>query len=225
MIRKLASMLPYALQEELRRIRFLLRAKNGKFSPNEEDANVLAQFVSSGDWVIDVGANVGQYTLLLSRLVGPTGRVLAFEPMTQTAATLASVSARYATWQNVSVLNLAASDHVGTLSFKLPIDKSGLRNYERAQVSKSGATQVYGISIDALKLPNRVSLIKIDVEGYEPEILNGMRQTIERDLPVLIVEDNGSPFPDFLSRAGYESKKIGINSPNVIFTAIGAPSC
>jgi FkbM family methyltransferase len=191
LIRKLASMLPCSLQEELRRIRFLHRARSDNFSPNEPEAEILERFVSTGDWVIDVGAIVGQYTLLLSRLVGPSGRVLAFEPMTTTAATLASVSARYAAWQNVSVFNLAASDNVGTFSFELPIDQAGLHNYERAQVNENGSLPVLGIPIDTLRIPNRVSLAKIDAEGHEIEILNGMRNTIERDLPVLIVEDNG----------------------------------
>jgi FkbM family methyltransferase len=153
----------------------------------------------------------------LSQLVGPSGRVLAFEPMTATAATLASISARYAVWHNVSVLNVAASDHVGALCFDLPIDEVGLRNYERAQVSKNGTMPVLGISIDALRLPHRVSLAKIDAEGHETEIMHGMRHTIERDLPVLIVEDNGQPVPDFLAHLSYKSEKIQSNSPNVVF--------
>lgn len=225
MIRKLASMLPCSVQEELRRFRFLLRARNGKFSPKKAETEILRRFVSAGDWVIDVGANVGQYTLLLSRLVGPYGRVLAFEPMTTTAATLASVSARYAAWQNVSVLNLAASDCVGTLSFELPTDQAGLRNYERAHVSRKGPTSVFGISIDSLQLPKRVSLAKIDAEGHEIEILNGMRHTIERDLPVLIIEDNGGNIPEFLNRLGYLAERIRANSPNILLTATRAPGC
>jgi FkbM family methyltransferase len=218
MIRRLASMLPGSLQEEMRRMRFLLRARNGNFSPHEPEAEILAHFVSAGDWVIDVGANVGQYTLLLSRLVGPSGRVLAFEPITTTAATLASVSARYAPWQNVSVLNLAASEQTGTLSFELPVEQVGLRNYERAHVSQNGAMHVFGIPIDALQITNRISLAKIDAEGHEMQVLNGMRNTIERDLPVLIVEDNSSMVPDFLSGLGYQSGKIRSDSPNLIFT-------
>jgi FkbM family methyltransferase len=217
-------MLPNTLQEELRRMRFLLRARNGSFSPNEPEAEILSRLVSSGDWVIDVGANVGQYTLLLSRLVGSSGRVLAFEPMTTTAATLASVCARYAAWQNISVLNLAATDHVDTLFFQLPIDNAGLRNYERAQVSKSGVTPVLGIPIDALQLTERVTLAKIDAEGHEAEILNGMRNTIERDLPALIVEDNGISFPEFLSQLGYKPQKIRPDSPNLVFIPNGFTS-
>lgn len=50
MIRKLASMLLRSLQEELRHVRFLLRARSGEVSPNAHEANILAQFVSAGDW-------------------------------------------------------------------------------------------------------------------------------------------------------------------------------
>jgi hypothetical protein len=44
-----------------------------------------------------------------------------------------------------------------------------------------------------------------------------MRNTIERDLPVLIVEDNGNPFPSFLSQLGYQPQKIRPDSPNLVF--------
>ena len=90
--------------------------------------------------------------------------------------------------------------------------------YERAHVSKNGATPVFGISIDALRIPNRVSLAKIDAEGHEMQILNGMQNTIERDLPVLIVEDNNGKVPDFLNRLGYLPGTIRSESPNLIFT-------
>lgn len=81
---------------------------------------------------------------------------------------------------------------------------------------------VLGISVDALSLPNRVSLAKIDAEGHETEIIHGMRQTIERDLPVLIVEDNGQPMPEFLAGIGYRSTRIQSNSPNVILIPAAA---
>ena len=120
---------------------------------------------------------------------------------------------------------MAASDRIGTLRFELPTEESGLRNYERAQVSKSGSMSVFGITIDSLQIPNRVSLAKIDAEGHETEILNGMRQTIVRDLPIVIVEDNGGPIPPFLNKLGYESKKIQSNSPNIVLMATRMPSC
>jgi FkbM family methyltransferase len=169
MIRRFASLLPAVLQQELRRLRFLSRAKRGRFSPNEPEAEMLDRFVSPGDWAVDIGANVGQYTLLLSGLVGRSGRVLAFEPITNTIATLASIVARHAPWQNVSIFNLAVSNEVRTLSFDLPVDPAGLYNYELAAAKEGGAITVLAVSIDSMKLPHRISFVKIDAEGHETE--------------------------------------------------------
>ncbi len=222
MIRRIASLLPAEVIQDLRRRRFLSRAKHGNFHPNEPEADVLSSFVGPGDWAIDIGANVGQYTLLLSNLVGPSGYVLAFEPILNSASTLVSIAARCSQWQNISVLNLAASDKTEILSFDVPVDSEGLQNYERAQVKSDGATAVLAIPIDSLNLPHRISLIKIDAEGHENEVLAGMVRTIERDLPTLIVEDNGHPAPDFLLQLGYlPERKSG--SPNILFASPRSP--
>jgi len=196
-------------------MRFMSRAKRGNFSPKEPEAEMLDRFVRPGDWVVDIGANVGQYTLLLSGLVGRAGHVLAFEPITNTTATLASIIARYAPWQNVSIFNLAVSNEVRTLSFDLPIDSAGLYNYEMAAAKEGGGITVLAVSLDSMKLPHPISLVKIDAEGHENEILDGMRATIERDLPTLIIEDNGH-LPDFLVPLGYLPEKQD-GFPNVLY--------
>ena len=222
MIRRFLSLIPVFLQEELRRARFLRRAKSGNFSPNEPEAEILARFVSPGDWCIDVGANVGQYTLLLSRLAGPEGRVFAFEPMAATAATLAAVCAQNST--NISVLNLAASDDTGIVSFELPIDSAGLRNYERAHIGAGGGLSSFRIPIDSIQFPHRVTLVKIDAEGHEPEVLYGMRQLMQRDSPVLIIEDNGNIPQEFLSSLGYHPMKVQPDSPNTVYLHGSSPT-
>jgi FkbM family methyltransferase len=219
MIRRVLSLLPLSFQDELRRARFLLRARSGKFSPGEPEAEILPRLVSPGDWCIDVGANVGQYTLLLSQLAGPTGHVFAFEPMAATAATLAAVCAKNA--RNVSVLHLAASDTAGIISFELPIDSAGLQNYERAHIGENGGLKSFRIPIDHFPLPHRISLVKIDAEGHESEVLHGMRQLMQRDSPVLIIEDNGTIPQKFLSDLGYRSVKIQPDSPNVVYLPAG----
>jgi FkbM family methyltransferase len=214
--RRVASFLPAALQDELRRLRFLARSRKGSFSPNEPEAEVLDKFVSTGDWVIDVGANVGQYTLLLSRLVGASGRVIAIEPMMNSVITLASV-AKFAEHRNITVLNVAASDRIGILPFDLPVDNAGLRNYERARVADNGGIPVFSTTIDALELPKRVAMVKIDAEGHELSVLLGMRQTLERDHPVLVVEESDeSPF-GFLLSLGYGARRIRESSPNRMY--------
>jgi FkbM family methyltransferase len=222
--RRLASILPRDFQDDCRRLRFGWRARHDHFSPNEPEADILDSVVASGDWVLDIGANVGQYALLLSKIVGPTGRVLAFEPVPTTAATLALVCAKFSRFQNISVLNLAASEEAKVECFDIPTDSAGLPSYARAHASESGAIRVLGIAIDSLQLQHRVSLAKIDAEGGEKAILCGMLQTIEKDHPVLIIEDNCETILDMLKPFGYTAFKVRDNSRNTVYLPSDAAS-
>jgi len=220
--RRLASILPRGFQDDCRRLRFCWRARNNHFSPKEPEAEILDAVIASGDWVLDIGANVGEYALLLSKMVGPTGRVLAFEPVPATAATLALICSKYAEFPNVSVLNLAASEQAKVECFEIPIDAAGLPKYEQAHSSATGSINVLGIAIDSLRLQHPISLAKIDAEGDEEAILKGMRQTIERDRPVLIIEDNCKAVPEMLRQFGYTVTKIEDHSPNVLYLPTNA---
>jgi FkbM family methyltransferase len=222
--RKLASILPRGFQDDCRRFRFSMRARNDNFSPNEPEAEILDLVVTSGDWVLDIGANVGQYTLLLSKLIGPAGRVLAFEPVPTTAATLALVCAKYAKFQNISLLNLAASEESKVQSFEIPTDSVGLPSYARAHATDNGTIRVFGIAVDSLGLQHRVSLAKIDAEGGESAILRGMLKTIEKDHPVLIIEDNCDTIPEILKPFGYTAFKVRDRSRNTVYLASDAAS-
>lgn len=214
-LRRCAALLPGGVQEELRRLRFCRRARRGNFSPNEPEADILYRIVSVGDWVLDVGANVGQYTLLLSRLVGGAGRVLAIEPMANTVATLAAV-AKLATYRNITILNVAASDRFAVAAFDVPIDDDGLDNYERARIAGRGPIPVLAVPLDALQLPSPIALAKIDAEGHELPVLVGMRRTLERDHPILIVEENEDSPSGFLVGLGYSARRL-VRSPNTIY--------
>jgi len=77
----------------------------------------IASTVSPGDTVLDVGANVGQYAALLAAMVGPEGRVLAFEPVPRTFCILGSVVAGLGL-SNVDTVQLALADFDGTAPFK-----------------------------------------------------------------------------------------------------------
>jgi len=222
--RRLASILPRGFQDDCRRFRFYLRARNDNFSPNEPEAEILEFVVAPGDWVLDIGANVGQYSLLLSKLVGPAGRVLAFEPVPATAATLALVCAKFSKHQNISLFNLAASEEAKVECFDIPIDSAGLPSYARAHASQSGSIRVLGIPIDSLRLRHRVSLAKIDAEGGESAILRGMLETIEKDHPVLIIEDNHQPILEMLGPFGYTAFKVRDTSRNTVYLPSDAAS-
>ncbi len=80
----IAAKLPMRLQQRMKRIHFAYQIKRDRFSADEPEFDLSQDLISGGDWVVDIGANIGHYTLLFSKLVGPTGRVIAFEPMPET---------------------------------------------------------------------------------------------------------------------------------------------
>ena len=106
-LKRVASKLPQRYQQEFKRIYFGHQIKIGKFKADEKEFSMLGLWVEEGDWVLDMGANVGHYVFKLSELVGATGRVIAFEPVPQTFELLAANIARI-TFKNVTLVNAAA---------------------------------------------------------------------------------------------------------------------
>ena len=190
-IKMVASRLPHRVQYEIRRYRYARQIARDNFSAAEPDYDRLGDFVTEGDCVIDLGANIGNYTKKLSDLVGPAGRVIAVEPVPETMSLLAANAGLFEN-QNVTLLNVAASDSVREVGMELPQFDVGLNNFYMAHVSEKADFSVLAIPLDTLGISERVSLIKVDVEGHEKEAIAGMRRLIERDLPVMIVE-TGSP--------------------------------
>jgi len=166
--------------------------------------------------VIDVGANVGHYAARLSQLVGKTGRVLAFEPVPHTFELLVSNIAVLGA-SNVSLFNVAVSSEPGTVGMSIPQFATGLaNNYEAEITALGGQFDVLAIALDGLRLPHRVSLIKIDVEGHELQALRGMQDLLRRDHPRLIVEGASEAVLAFLQALDYKFEAIP-QSPNRVF--------
>jgi FkbM family methyltransferase len=216
LLKRASSRLPIRVQQELKRLHFGRQIRKGRFETNEAEYDRLAQWVKSGDWVLDVGANVGHYAHKLSALVGSTGRVFAFEPVPQTFELLAANMAR-CPLKNVTLLNVAVSDAFGTVGMRIPNFNTGLQNYYMAEVTQGPASlSVVSLPIDSLRLPARVSLVKVDVEGHELEALRGMEALLTRDHPVLIVEGTAEDVSEYLRAFGYSFEKTA-GSPNRVF--------
>lgn len=178
---------------------------------------MLHNVVGPGDWVIDIGANVGHYTKRFSELVGARGRVIAFEPVPTTFSLLAANAQLFA-YPNVSLVNAAVSDKFGIVGMSMPYFSTGLRNYYGAHISNTpdSTLSVLSMPLDSLPINYRVALVKIDAEGHEPFILAGMRKLIMTSLPFLILETSSNDVINSLNVMGYIPEKLQ-KSPNLLF--------
>lgn len=166
---------------------------------------VLRRQLHEGDTFIDVGANVGYYTLIASRLVGPTGRVVAFEP-DPTNCGLLRRSVEANGLKNVIVEQKALSNQPGTLKLYLEEDNKGGH-----KVFAFGGQRPF-VEVEAVRLDDylkndrrRIGLIKIDTEGAEGAILQGMHETLRQHQDVkLLVEF----FPMLLHTFGSDAAKM-----------------
>lgn len=215
-LKKMAAKLPEKLQLELKRLHFSRQIAKEKFEPSEPEYELLPEFLSEGDWVIDIGANVGQYTKRFSELVGRKGRVLAFEPVPETFSLLAANSVRFSN-KNVSLFNAAVSNVTDIVGISIPTFQTGLSNYYEAQVSAADEKKltVMTIAVDFLNIDSPVALIKIDAEGHEAYVLEGMRNLIDRYRPILIVETGSQKIIEDFESKDYLANRLP-KSPNIV---------
>jgi FkbM family methyltransferase len=147
--------------------------------------------VKPGDTVLDVGANVGQYTALLSRLVGPAGRVLAFEPDPRTHAMLESI-VRALGLANVETFQLALGDAAGTASIVRVLDEDGLPNIGLTHLAAAGEAPSAETAVATLDTAcaevEACVFVKIDVEGTELQVLHGGARFLATRRPLLMIE-------------------------------------
>jgi len=218
LLRRVAARLPDHWQSELKRLHFRRRINRGTFISDEPEFSMLPKLVSYGDWVVDIGANVGFYTKRFAELVGNEGRVIAFEPVPETFALLAAVleSCRF---RNVTLINAAASDSTSVAGMTIPVfPDSRQQNYYQAHLVSpaTGKLRILTVTLDSIEMPAAVRLIKIDAEGHELSVLKGMRNTLRRNRPILIVETNQREVWEFLGSVDYAGIRLP-GSPNVVF--------
>jgi len=214
--KKAMSIMPSAWHLEIRRYYYRRQIAKGKFFTDEPEYEILNALVSSGNWVIDIGANIGHYTKKLSELVGPCGRVIAIEPVPDTFMLLSSNTQQFR-YQNITLLNLAVSDKSSVVSMNIPRYDNGMRNYYEAHlVEGDGILNVMAIPLDFIQFAHPVSLVKMDAEGHELKVLEGMRILLKRDNPILIIETFSKTVEDYLGDLGYVPERLNC-SPNIIF--------
>jgi FkbM family methyltransferase len=157
-----------------------------------EELNTIKDFVKKGDTVIDVGGNLGFFVLILNDLVGDAGKIYSFEPSKRLSQKLAS-TIKINNLENVSVVNLALGDSEGITTLHYNPKQSGLSSIVSDFESGSFSEEIKITTLDnfSANLSGRVSFIKIDTEGYEPQVLRGAEELIKRDRPTIYIELGG----------------------------------
>ena len=161
---------------------------------------VLAGLLKPGDVFYDIGANIGFYATLAARLVGPEGRVCAFEPFAASAG-MVERNAALNQFENVTVTQAAVAAQDGSLYLNLAAQSA--QNKLQASDPGTQGVAVQAIAIDSWISARSVplpSVVMIDVEGAELDVLRGMKQTLMRCLPSIMCEVHwlGPRFPDFV---------------------------
>lgn len=194
-----------------------------------EHQKAFKSLIKAGDTAIDVGANWGLHTLYLSKLVGPTGRILAIEPFPPAIKDL-NWHLRANGCSNVEILECALSESDGASPFS-PGESAytgGLADARPSGPSHQKLLEVKTRRLDSiieeLEIGN-TKLIKVDVEGAETKVLLGARKTIEQHRPFFIV-DLHTPEQDvsvarLLTDWGYKLSRL--SGPPILDTSVGWP--
>lgn len=148
---------------------------------------VFREYCQPGMTVLDVGANIGYYSLLAASRVGPNGRVIAVEPSSENCRLLLASAARNG-YTNLSVIPVAAAERRGWSYFGPNLGSNGaLLPHGADRLLEWPGTVVPTFPLDEL-VEGPVHLVKLDVEGVEPRVLEGARRIVETYRPVVTSE-------------------------------------
>lgn len=190
----------------------------------------LSDCLTAGNIFYDIGANVGFFTTLAAKLVGPSGQVYAFEPFPGNAACVRH-NLKLNGFSHVTILEKAVAESPGTGQLLLGKYCGGYTLSDKESASGAGtegAIAVDLVSIDELVEQGAIApptAIKIDVEGFEIEVLRGMSQTLQQFKPIIIYEiDDKSKksfdrkqkvVDDFVRSFGYQLASLADSYPEI----------
>jgi len=159
----------------------------------EPEIKILNRLVKPGDTVMDVGANVGVYTSVLSRLVAPSGHVVAYEPIHESAESIRRFI-RVSGVTNVVVREVGLSTRSGPGYLAAPRDFSGRLDDQQAHLTDRERSADYAIELstldDEMRMLDltRLDFVKCDVEGAEFEAFRGGARSLSQFRPTILAE-------------------------------------
>lgn len=161
---------------------------------------LMQEYVKEGATVLDIGANIGFFSVVLSKIVGKDGSVYSFEPV---PSNLQLLNFNVANCSNVTVMPKALGKTSGWISMG-----SEPGNMGNSFVINEQQGPVELLTLDSLNLSP--SFIKMDVQGFEYDVLLGGLETLKRSRPVMIIEleDSNGSIPTSFKNSKANSFKL-----------------
>jgi FkbM family methyltransferase len=172
---------------------------------------LLTDVLRSGDVFVDIGANTGFFAVPLARAVGSDGRVLAFEPAADATELLRAEARLHGVEHRIELHQIALSSEDGSGSLRAdprhPADSSKRSLFIGGPLVGEVPVRTFDGLVDAgeIELLHGVRAVKIDVEGAEMRVLEGMRDTLRRHRPQMLVAET---IEEHLQRAGSEVAEV-----------------
>jgi FkbM family methyltransferase len=231
----LETVLPASLYNSLHAAVTKRRAREWVAHPQPYLIETLEKYAPVGGVVMDIGANLGQWSVHMSRRVGPQGLVHAFEPVPNFMTVFKKTMQELQADHNIRFHQLALSDKQGEMSFATH-DKDGQYLSGAAHISKPGEKGDITVPVvtldsllDTLERAREIKFLKVDVEGAELMLFKGGTRFIAAQRPVIFseVEDRHcvgfghkrQDVIDFMTSLGYDHKPATHN--DVLFTPRG----
>lgn len=159
---------------------------NGIFE--ESLTELVKQIIKEGDIVFDVGANIGYYSVLFSRLIGNRGKVFCFEP-TKYYGEVLNRNLKANKTSNVKVFNVGLSNKKQKLEIQIGNSSASFHNPVGSPLETKELVNL--ISLDEFieeHTPQKIDLIKVDIDGHEPIFFEGAWNTLSKYNPIIILE-------------------------------------
>lgn len=198
------------------KFKFYYRAKRYQIRLDPAEIQFIREQVKKDSTVVDIGAHKGGYLYWLSKGVGPSGKVFAFEPQ-PTLFKYLQTTLQSLKLDQVHLEQKGVSSEAGTFDFFIPGDGTSpgaTLNQELAQKESGRNISIETVALDEYfkDRTEKINFIKIDVEGHELAVFQGALELLKKDRPILLFEceerhQNGQSILDtfsYLQDLGYQ---------------------
>lgn len=170
----------------------------------EKELEIFENLCGKSQVVLDVGANIGLYTTVAARKVGLKGKVYAFEPIAENLKYLEENIRNNELQSRVEIIDKAVGEKAGVLKIFILKNQIGTHSAIHSDSNRE-SVHVPMCSIDSFIKANhikKVDIIKVDVEGYDGNVLMGAFRTLKEFKPTLFIEYS----PQLLDKSGFGAK-------------------